>query len=88
MPTTPDANTEVRQRRPTPELVAVILAVGMSASIIIITLTIGYAVVSEKLPGTLGENTTQVLISWGGGLLAVLGAYIGYAFGKHYHDDD
>jgi hypothetical protein len=38
---------------------------------------------------TLGENTTQVLTSAIGGIVGILGAYVGYSFRppkKHDHD--
>lgn len=31
---------------------------------------------------------TQVLTGWGGGIIGVLGAYVGYSFSKKKEDDD
>jgi hypothetical protein len=72
-----------KRRTPGPAtLVAVILAVGISASLIFMTVAALYIVIiSHGNPSTLGENTTQVLTGWGGGMLGVLGAFVGYAFG-------
>ena len=61
--------------------VAVILAFGIALSLIFMTGAAIYVVfVTSGDPGTLGENTTQVLTGWGGGILGVLGAFVGYQF--------
>lgn len=65
------------------EIVGIILALGIAGALNVITFALVWDVLSS--PGALpplSENTTQVLTGWGGGMLAVLGAYVGYTFGK------
>jgi hypothetical protein len=65
------------------ETVAIVLAVGVSISLLALTGTVMWAI-------TRGETSdparliavTQVLTGWGGGILGVLGAYVGYSFGR------
>ena len=60
--------------------VAVILAVGMATALNAITFAVLYDAIRSEGPG-LSENATQVLTGWGGGIIGVLGAYIGYRVG-------
>jgi hypothetical protein len=78
-----------QRRAPGPAtLVAVILATGIALSLVFMTAAALYIVViSNGQPTTLGENTTQVLTGWGGGMLGVLGAFVGYAFGDRSQVD-
>jgi hypothetical protein len=65
--------------------VAVILATGMAIALNIMTFAALWVALSPHDPNfipRLGENATQVLTGWGGGIMGVLGAYIGYAFGN------
>jgi hypothetical protein len=65
------------------EIVGIILALGIAGALNIVTFALVYDVVtSNAATAPLSENTTQVLTGWGGGMLAVLAAYIGYTFGK------
>jgi hypothetical protein len=62
------------------DVVAVVLAAGL----VLISFLIGLALVVNVAEGhnpapTLGENTTQVLTATMGGLIGILGSYIGYA---------
>jgi hypothetical protein len=71
-----------------PDVVAIILALGLVA----VGVLIGLALVVNVLKGhnptpTLGENTTQILTTVMGGLIGVLGSYLGYsAFLLHESD--
>jgi hypothetical protein len=65
------------------DVVAAILAVGLVA----IALLIGLALVINVAEGhnpapTLGENTTQILTAVLGGLIGVLGSYIGHGYAR------
>lgn len=79
-----------RQRRPyRSDWVAIILAVGVSAALIILTTAMLWtAFVRTSGASTLGpnENTTAILIGWGSGMIGVLGAFVGFAFGRR--DDE
>jgi hypothetical protein len=62
------------------DVIALVLAVGL----VLIAAEIGLALVINVVKGhnpqpTLGENTTQVLIGVMGGLIGVLGSYLGYS---------
>jgi hypothetical protein len=77
------------KQRPVSDWVAIVLAFGIAFALNIITIAAMAIVLWQSLhggegavPQGLGENTTQVLTGWGGGMLGVLGAYVGYQFGK------
>ena len=60
------------------DLVALVLAVGL----VLISAEIGVALIANVVQGhnpapTLGENTTQVLLATMGGLIGILGSYLG-----------
>ena len=74
-----------RDRAPS-ETVAIILAVGIASALLLVTVA---ALAAAWVNGTtIGENATQVLTGWGGGMLGVLGAFIGYTFGKRVAKDE
>lgn len=69
----------------TADWVAIILAAGVSLSLLILVggaAFVAVAHITDVGENNLGENVTQVLTGWGGGMIGVLGAYIGYAFGQ------
>src|SRR5262245_48231980 len=57
--------------------VALVLAVGIATAINAITVAVLYDAIFSKGPG-LSENATQVLTTAFGGIIGVLGAYVGY----------
>jgi hypothetical protein len=62
------------------DVVALTLAVGL----VLIAAEIGLALVVNVIEGhnptpTLGENTTQVLLGVMGGLIGILGSYLGHS---------
>lgn len=78
-------NSGDKQHRPASDHVAIILASGIAISLILITVALLWvAVVRFTNGGNLGlsENGTQLLTGWGGGIIGVLGSYVGYTFGK------
>jgi len=68
--------------------VAVILAVGICTALNAITFAVLYAALfgESDVPGGLSENATQVLTGWGGGIIGILGAYVGYRLGEKTPD--
>ena len=65
--------------------VAIILAVGISASLFLVTfalLAAAWMRFSSGVGEGLSENGTQLLTGWGGGMIGVLGSYLGYTLGK------
>jgi hypothetical protein len=71
--------------------VAGILALGVSLALIGLTGAAVYAVTTHS-PDTFEAARlvaiTQVLTGWGGGMIGVLGSYIGFTFGKHKSDNE
>jgi hypothetical protein len=66
------------------DAVAVILALSLALAVVLILCTAIINVIDHQAPTpTLGENTTQVLTSAVGGVVGVLGAYVGYSFTRH-----
>jgi hypothetical protein len=65
--------------------VAVILAAGISLSLLAATIATAYIAIYLDRP--VGENVTQILTGWGGGIIGILGAFVGYAFGKKANGD-
>jgi len=69
------------------ELVAILLAIGISTALNVLTIAAIWAAIlrmEQKIqPYGLSENTTQVLTGWGGGMIGVLGAFVGYTFNQH-----
>ena len=61
--------------------VACVLAGALALTVTLIMVTAIVNVVDRQAPTpTLGENTTQVLTSAIGGVVGILGAYVGYSF--------
>jgi len=68
-------------RRRGVDVVAVVLAAALGVAVVLILITAIVNVIDHQAPTpTLGENTTQVLTSAVGGIVGVLGAYVGYSF--------
>ena len=72
-------------RRDAAGTVAVILAIGIATAVNTITFTLLWAVITDRLGNGLGENTTQVLVAWGGAIVSVLSGYVGYVVGRLRH---
>lgn len=70
------------------DLVAIILAAGLSLALLLMTAATIYAIAVTHAERGLGENGTQVLTGLTGGIIGVLGAYVGYRFGAKRRDDD
>lgn len=67
--------------------VAVILAIGIATAINLITLAVLYDAIFSEGPG-LSDNAVQVLSLAFGGILGVLGGYIGGRALAHKVEDD
>jgi hypothetical protein len=61
--------------------VAIILAIGIATAINCITFAVLYDAIFSSESG-LSENATQVLTAAFGGIVGVLGAYVGYQSGR------
>lgn len=63
------------------ELVALVLAIGLTLALVLIVAAVMYDAVRSDTPG-LSENATQILTGWGGGIIGVVGSYLGYRAGE------
>lgn len=77
MSTDPTATTS---RRRVTDAVAVILAVGICTALNLFTIAVLTDAVFSSAPG-LSENSTQILNSWGTGIISIIGAVVGYRAG-------
>jgi Co/Zn/Cd efflux system component len=62
--------------------IALILAVGLAVALNVITVAILYEAIFRTGSSGISENGTQILTGWGGGIVGVLGAYVGFRAGK------
>ena len=62
--------------KPQRDLVAVLLAVGVATAVNLITFAVLWDAIVSQGPG-LSDNATQVLVASIGGMIGVIGAYIG-----------
>jgi ABC-type nickel/cobalt efflux system permease component RcnA len=70
-------------RRPTADLIAVILAAGLSLSIVALVVGVVWAAIKNgSTASTLSENESQVLTVAFSGMIGVLGAWVGYRAGN------
>lgn len=64
---------------------AIILAIGIATSVNFITLAVFYdAVINEG--AELSENATQILVAAFGGIIGILGSYIGFRAAQSAQD--
>ena len=77
-------------RRPAGDWIAIILASGIALSVIILVIgTVIGGVRNGNSAATLSENEAQVITAAIGGMVGVLGAWVGYrAAGRHDTDDE
>jgi len=68
--------------------VALVLAIGIVFNLAIISGLVFYAAVFQTLnaPGIIAA--TQVLTGWGGGVLGILGAYVGFRSRKNENETE
>jgi hypothetical protein len=61
------------------DTVALVLAAALVLAVVGISITLIVNVVSHQNPtATIGENSTQILVALVGGLIGVLGSYLGH----------
>lgn len=68
-------------------LVATILAVGICIALNALIFAVVWDAVNSEGPG-ISENATQILTGWGGGILGVIGALVGYKAGENRRTED
>jgi hypothetical protein len=70
-------------RRPTADLIALILAGGLSLSIVALVIGVVWAAIQNgSTASTLSDNESQVLTVAFSGTIGVLGAWVGYRAGN------
>jgi hypothetical protein len=67
--------------RPGRDWVAIYLAIGIATALNLITFGVLYDAITSEGPG-LSSNATQVLVMGFGGIIGVLGSYLGYKVGQ------
>lgn len=58
--------------------VVVILAIGLVTALNLITVAVLWDALFNQNPPGLTDNAVQLLTGWGGGIIGVVGAYVGY----------
>lgn len=74
-----------RRRIETSGVVAIILAVGITVALNVVTTTLLWAAVTRlgaDVNAGLSDNGVQILLAWGGGIISVIAGYTGYVVGK------
>ena len=80
--------TEPRRRAPK-DWAVIILAAALGAALIVVTTAILYTAVNNGKGGlAVTETDVQLLTGWGGGIIGILGAYVGFRAGNGEHHDD
>jgi hypothetical protein len=59
-------------------VVAVILAAGLATALNLFCFAVLYEAIFHTRTSGVSENATQILTGWGGGIVGILGAFIGY----------
>ena len=65
--------------------VAIVLAVGISVALNVITAALLYAAIQRlgiDPDSGISDNGVQILLAWGGAITSVLAGYIGFVIGK------
>lgn len=66
-------------------VVAIVLAVGISIALNVITAALLWAAAIRLAidpQSGLSDNGVQILLAWGGGIISVLAGYVGYVVGR------
>lgn len=58
-----------------------VLASGLALALNLIVVGVVWDAIYSEGPG-LSDNATQVLTGWGGGIIGIIGAYVGYRVGS------
>jgi NhaP-type Na+/H+ or K+/H+ antiporter len=77
---------KIGKRHVNVDLVALVLAIVLGLAVVLIMTSVLIQVIDHETPQTLGENTTQIIIAITGGLVGVLGGYVGARVQRHRND--
>jgi len=78
----------MKRHRINVDMVVLILAIVLGLSVILIMITVLVQVIDHETPQSLGENTTQIITAVTGGLIGVLGGYVGARVQQKRDKDD
>ena len=80
----------VRGRRPSKDWAVIILATAFGIALIVVTAAVLYTAINNGKAGlAVTETDVQLLTGWGGGVIGILGAYVGFRAGgngEHHND--
>ena len=65
---------------PSKDWVATIIAIGLSTALNLVTFAAIYDALFSQESG-LSDNAVNLLTGWGGGMVGIVGAYVGYKAG-------
>lgn len=68
------------------EWVVLVIAVGFALGFNVFCFAVLYVAIKSDAP--LSENATQVLTGWGGGMIGLLGGFVGYRVGSSRERDE
>jgi len=71
-----------QRRGPAPGWVAIVLAVGLATALNAFTFAILYDALFHTQQAGVSENAVQILTGWGGGIIGIIGGYVGYVAGE------
>jgi sulfite exporter TauE/SafE len=66
---------------PDRDWIALVLAIGLCTALNLLCVGVVWDAVRSDTPG-ISENATQILTGWGGGVVGILGAMLGYKAGQ------
>jgi hypothetical protein len=73
----------VKDRRgPAPGWVALTLAIGLATALNLFVVAILYDALFHTTQAGVSENAVQILTGWGGGIVGIIGGYVGYVAGE------
>ncbi|HEY7487571.1 MAG TPA: hypothetical protein VH912_24160 [Streptosporangiaceae bacterium] len=70
--------------KPTKDWVVLVIAVALGTALNLVTAGVLYDAIFSEGPG-LSDNAVQLLTGWGGGMVGIIGAYVGYRVGTQQH---
>jgi hypothetical protein len=77
----------MKQRGPAPGWVALVLAIGLATALNIFTFAVLYEALFHTDSSGISENAVQILTGWGGGIVGIVGGYVGYVAGRREREN-
>ena len=65
----------------------IVLAAALGTALIVITVAVLWVSLHNGKPGlAVAETDVQLLMAWGGGIIGIVGAYVGYRAAAHQNN--